>query len=280
MQTVGDYVQDFYSKHNSFLQNHYPGITSDILQQYFEDFSKSHSSDLIKNHFLHFFEDVLVGRPLEYIKKEKFFFRSPFYVDERVLIPRNETEILVEDSLNFLNGLKTNELNIAEVGVGSFALGLSILIDLNKKTSMIGTDISKEALEVAKINSFRLKSKINPQTLINLIHTDRLKGVEGEFDFIVSNPPYIKRSATDLVHDSVLKTEPDVALFIEDQHYESWFKKLFESASNLLTKTGAFFMEGHEDTLEDLKKIADDYFTSTKLKNDYTGRVRFLHCFK
>lgn len=280
MHTVRDYVQDFYSKHSSFLEKTYPGISPSILQVHFEEFSKTKSGDFTQTKSEAFFEEVLVGRPLEYIKREKFFYRSPFYVDERVLIPRNETEILVDDSVSFLKRLKKEEVHFVEVGVGSFALSLSVLIDINQRANLIGTDISKDALDVANINLFRNRNKIHPESKIELKLCDRLKEIQGSFDFIVSNPPYIKTSAKDLVHTSVLKTEPGVALFLEDEDYDKWFEELFASCSRLLNESGAFYMEGHEDTLEDLEKIADKYFTKTKLKNDYTGRLRFLYCYK
>ncbi|WP_300583625.1 PQQ-dependent sugar dehydrogenase, partial [uncultured Pseudoalteromonas sp.] len=133
------------------LQKNYPGITLRRLKQDYEL-----AADKQK-----FLKDVLQGRPLEYIIENSFFYRSDFYVDSRVLIPRSESEILVESLINIELEFKEKQISVCEIGVGSFALGLSYLIDSKKEVSFTGTDISEAALSVAHINKEKHRNKIS-----------------------------------------------------------------------------------------------------------------------
>lgn len=280
MQSNEIALADFFRKHQDKIESDYPGINSEILLAAYLKYSNSRRSDYFLDCNNLFFTKILEGQPLEYITNSKFFYRSDFYVDERVLIPRSETEILVEDSVKFLNSSKSNKLKVAEVGVGSFALGLSILSDLDRPVDFTGGDISKAALEVAQINLYRQRFKLLPQNTANLIVSDRLEGFNSEYDLIVSNPPYIKRSQESFVHDQVLEFEPDISLFLDDEEHDEWFLTFFEDAYKKLKVGGAFFMEGHEDNLTFQKEIAEKIFDRVDLKRDYTNRLRFLYCYK
>jgi release factor glutamine methyltransferase len=202
-------------------------------------------------------------------------------VDEKVLIPRSETEILVEDSVKFINKNYDESFKIAEIGVGSLCIGLSILGEVNKKLSFWGGDISEEALEVAHINLFRSSSRIHNDTSIDLELKDRLKGIDTKFNLIVSNPPYIKEIADfKNVHSQANEFEPHLALYLKDKDYDEWFEDFFKQCNFCLADNGAFYMEGHEDSLNDLKTMANKYFNKVEIKKDYTGRDRFLHAYK
>lgn len=217
--------------------------------------------------------------PLEYIVQSAFFYKSEYFVDNRVLIPRSETEILVEEAIQMINSRLEEVITICEVGVGSGAIGLSVLQDIPKKeVHFIGTDISSDAIDVFNINQFRHKFKIPPQHKIKTLLSDRLVDVSGKMDFIISNPPYIKESADrHLVHSQVEMFEPEVALFLPDDEYEKWFLTFFHQVKEHLKIGGTFMMEGHEDHLENLKKHAKTIFNSeVEIKNDYTQRPRFL----
>lgn len=280
MQLVKDFVQSFFTQHQNQLERSYAGINQYILLESFRNISKRSENDLIDLNELMYFDEILKGTPLEYISCEKFFYRSPFYVNPDVLIPRNETEILVENAITFIEKKYHPNLKVAEVGVGSFALGLSILIDLKHPISFWGGDISSEALEVARTNLFRLQSKIHTQSKIKLALSDRLKETNEKFDLIVSNPPYIRETDKKTVHESVDSAEPHLALYLADDIYIEWFEEFFKEAATHLIEKGAFFMEGHEDTLIELSELAKQIFKTVEVLNDYTGRIRFLHCYK
>ena len=132
------------------------------------------------------------------------------------------------EAVKFIEKSENHKLKVSEIGVGSFALGLSILMESKKTMEFIGGDISSEALEVARMNLFRHKNVISSINKIELVKSDRFEEIEGQFDLIVSNPPYIKRSQASSVHKNVLGFEPDISLFLEDTDYDEWFKKFFK----------------------------------------------------
>lgn len=219
------------------------------------------------------------GVPFQYINKSAYFYKSEFYVDERVLIPRSETEILVEKAVEEIKKSKKDELTIYEVGVGPGPIGLSLLQEItDKKINFIGTDISEEALDVFRINQFKLSYKIPSQHTITTKKADRLSGLIEKADMILSNPPYIKRIADkSLVHQQVLQYEPEVALFLDDEPYMDWFKLFFSQVESLINKNGYFIMEGHENHLADLASLGQQIFSGPPMiQKDYTNRNRFL----
>jgi len=213
-------------------------------------------------------EEFLKGIPFQYLLEESEFFDHKFYVNSNVLIPRPETEYLVDLVVKEFKGKATKVL---DVGTGSGVILLSLLAANVGKTG-VGVDISPEALEVAKINSKRL----NLENKVTLLLSDRLDKVEGTFDLIVSNPPYIKASShRELVHDSVDMYEPHQALYLPDDFYFMWFEDFFASIREHLK--GTFFMEGHELELDDQAKLLGRLgFQKIQVLNDLTGTKRFL----
>ncbi|AHB36804.1 peptide chain release factor N(5)-glutamine methyltransferase [Spiroplasma apis] len=173
--------------------------------------------------FFEYINQFKQGIPLEYITKKKYFYESEFYVDDRVLIPRVETEMLVEEALNFT---KSGNL-VIDVCCGSGCIGLS----LKKKFRNIElwlSDISSSALEVAKYNSEILNIEAN---LINSDFLDFIFELQLTPDIILMNPPYIKKGDVNVAH-SVSKFEPHLALFaVNDGLY--FYQKLFDLLDNL-----------------------------------------------
>ena len=257
-------LDSFYQHNTELLENHYPGINLSTLKRYFKDAPHVTWSNSLQ-------QDLLKGVPLEYIFKQKFFWDSFFYVDERVLIPRMESEILVQE---VLSQIKEGD-DICEIGVGSGALFLSVAKEV-ANLNIVATDICEKALNVANINLYRMGFGLKSKN-IELVKTDRLDGIEKKFDFILTNPPYIKKSDKTHVHAKVHEFEPHTALYLEDQEYEEWFKLLFDQSYHCLKESGRFMMEGHEFHLEDLKELCQlSGFKNVELKQDLTSRDRFL----
>ena len=125
--------------------------------------------------------------PLAYLLNEAYFFENKFYVNKNVLIPRPETEVLVEEVYNLINKYFNDKVKICDLGTGSGVIGIT-LKKLNNSFDVTCIDISKKALKVAKKNSIYLN------TDINFINSDMLKRVNDNFDVIISNPPYIKNN--------------------------------------------------------------------------------------
>lgn len=226
------------------------------------------------------FRQLLIdGVPLQYISKRAYFYNSEFYVDERVLIPRNETELLVERAIKEIEAFPRELVKVAEVGVGPGTIALSLLQEINNKVvEYTATDISSGALDVFKLNQFKLNFKIDPRHKVECIETDRLRNISGTFDIILSNPPYIKaKQDRSLVHHQVLLHEPHVALFLEDDEYEDWFMDFFKQVHDRLNEKGLFLMEGHESHLSELVKKCEKVFNKEgEVLKDLTGRERFL----
>lgn len=162
-------------------------------------------------------EKLRANTPLEYITNRAQFLGSEFFVDERVLIPRFESEILVEKVIQIARNFEN--LRICEIGVGSGIISISLKIAL-KNARIIATDLSKEALEVARINAKNLGVEIE------FVNTNLMDFVSGNFDIIISNPPYIKNSYK--LDEMVLK-EPKMALFGGDRGDEI-LQKIIEIA--------------------------------------------------
>lgn len=207
----------------------------------------------------------LSGKPFPYLLKQSEFYHSVFFVNEDVLIPRPETEYLVDIIINE----QKNVQRVLDVGTGSGVILLSLLKHGVGKSG-VGADISNEALEVASVNAQRLNLK--PE----FINSDRLKNITGTFDLIVSNPPYIKtNSHRSLVHESVDHYEPHEALYIPDETYDQWFSEFFLQIKEHLN--GAFYMEGHELELDrQAEMLKGSGFKNVKVLNDMTGTKRFL----
>jgi release factor glutamine methyltransferase len=150
--------------------------------------------------------------PLAYVLGEWGFRRLNLAVDPRVLIPRPETEILVERCLELLDGVE--DPRVLDIGVGSGAIALAI-VDERPEASVVATDSSLEALEVAAANKLRL----GLDGRVKLRHGDLLAGAEGPFDLIVSNPPYVSPEDVDRLQPEVLR-EPREALVGSGRHAE------------------------------------------------------------
>lgn len=275
MKSVSEHLKEYFNAHKQSLKKFYPGLDVNYFSEKFLEYSGLIGSEVYLNSHDDFFEQVSFGVPLEYLTESKFFYRSEFFVNKDVLIPRSETEILVEKAISLI---KNNNLkSLAEVGVGSGCISLSIAMEC-PGIKILATDISELALKVASINQKRHQKKFSQKTQLTLECTDRLSGINEKFDLIVSNPPYIKES--DEVHEQVLKYEPQTALFLPDEDYNEWFSVLFQQVSNNLSEKGIFLMEGHEDHLAGLQKLSLSNFTRTEILEDYTSRDRFLICYK
>lgn len=274
-------IENYFLENKKILELNYPGLTYPRFELEYLRFTQSKKNSVILNLRKDFISLLEKAKPFEYINNNSFFYKSNFYVSESVLIPRSETEILVADSIGFIKENYHEEFKIAEIGVGSFNMSLSILSELNFKVKLVGGDISPSALNIAKINYFRHKNKIHPETQVDLVESDRLSCMKEKFNLIIANPPYIKQSADRAgVHAQTLEHEPHQALFLKDQEYNLWFNQLFTQVHKALKVEGAFFMEGHEDHLEMLKIMALQYFNRAEVKKDYTKRDRFLYCYK
>lgn len=217
--------------------------------------------------------DFLIGIPFAYLLGQSEFYNQKFILNPDVLIPRPETEYLVD--LVVTEAKKNNRKfsTALDVGTGSGVILLSLLGN-GCVLRGLGVDISGDALRLATQNAFHLRLDSKCEFIIS----DRLKQVKESYDLIISNPPYIKSSAhKKLVHSKVDEFEPQLALYLNDDEYEKWFESFFNQVRAHLNPGGAFFMEGHELELgsqaDQLQKIG---FKNVLVLKDFSGRDRFL----
>ncbi len=267
------YVDQFFSNHQELLSKSYPGLNSRIL------WMKLFGSRVFHlDYWLECTEQILKGVPLEYISGETFFYKFNFYVDRGVLIPRNETEILVELAVSRIK--KNNFVNIIDIGTGSGAIGLSVLCEIDTPLNFAFSDISSSALQLAKLNLKKLAYNLDSNHAVEFIEQDRLeKSSQSSFDLVLTNPPYIhSQKDRHLVHENVLNYEPELALFIDDEEYMNWFSRFFKEIYDRLKLNGEFIMEGHELYLDDLSDLAQSFgFKDLRVLKDLSGAKRFLH---
>ena len=190
-----------------------PIIKARILLAHILDVSKEyliiHSEEEIKGEDIERYNKVVTlvikGKTLQYITNEQEFMKMKFYVDENVLIPRADTEILVEEVINNCNKNVGKQCDILDLCAGSGAIGVSIAKYI-KNSNVVCTDISANALDIAKRNA-----KSNCIENIKFVQSDMFKEIYDKFDIIVSNPPYIKKDVIPTL-DKEVQNEPYIAL--------------------------------------------------------------------
>ncbi|MDA7553709.1 peptide chain release factor N(5)-glutamine methyltransferase [Candidatus Pelagibacter sp.] len=197
-------------------------------------------------------------KPIAYLLNKKFFWKSEFYVNKNTLIPRPDTEIIIEQILKVTKN--KNYLKILDIGVGSGCILLTILKE-RKNFCGIGIDISKNSLEISKINA----KKLFVDDRVKFYKSDVDKFTQGKYDLIVSNPPYIKRSYLKYLESDVLKFEPNLAL---DGGLDglSVIRKVIKKSSELLKKNGKFILEIGFDQKSKVIKLLNNkgfYINST-----------------
>ncbi len=208
--------------------------------------------------------------PIQYILGKTEFFGLPFFVNEHTLIPRPETEELVELIINKIPNQK--KYSILDIGTGSGCIAISLKKHLeNSEVSAI--DFSENALKMAQKNAELNKTKIN------FIQKDILKAEElsQKYDVIVSNPPYVRNLEKQEMKNNVLDFEPHSALFVDDENPLIFYDKIADLAQKHLNKNGLLFFEINQylgDEMIDL--LNQKNFKNIEIKNDLFGNQRMV----
>ena len=186
-------------------------------------------------------------KPISYITGQKFFWKYNFKINNHVLIPRPDTETVVETVLNAYK--EKNKINFLEVGVGSGCILLSILKE-KKNFRATGIDISSQALRICNINAYKLGVK----NRVKLFKSDIDKFSNGKYDLIISNPPYIKKLDLKYLEKDIINFEPKVAL---DGGLDgiSEIRKIIKKSSELIKKGGKLILEIAFDQKKEVKQI-------------------------
>jgi release factor glutamine methyltransferase len=237
----------FLLKHNEEIEDHVLTIITDAVNKYI--------NELI---------------PVQYILGYTYFYGLKFNVNNNVLIPRSETEELVEHVINYAKIIFGNKpINICDIGTGSGAIAVSLAKENN--FFLTATDISSNALIVAKENA------CNNDVHINFYEGDLLEPLiknNLKFDILVSNPPYV--ASTDLVDPLVLKNEPHLALFADNYGMSCYEKILYDSNKILNTPNIILFEHGYEQKelmIDLIKRVYPN--CEYKILKDINGKDRF-----
>ena len=220
------------------------------------------NNKIIKEQNLKYFKKLVHERatrkPIAYLLNKKSFWNSEFYVNKNTLIPRPDTEIILEQVLKFTKN--KNYLNILDIGVGSGCIILSILKE-RKNFYGTGIDISRNSLDICKMNA----KKLHLDRRVKFFKSDVDKFAIGKYDLIVSNPPYISRCDLKYLENDVIKFEPKLAL---DGGLDglSVIRKVIKKSSELLKKNGKFILEIGFDQKNKVIKLLNNkgfYINST-----------------
>jgi release factor glutamine methyltransferase len=209
--------------------------------------------------------------PLQHLTGEQDFMGLTFIVNEHVLVPRQDTEILVEEVMKNLH----DGMHILDMCTGSGCILLSLLQYSNDCTG-VGVDLSEEALLVARENYARLKS-VKPAMEATFVQSDLFTALEDKFDIVVSNPPYIKTSVIDTLMPEVREHEPLMALDgREDGLY--FYREITHDTKRFLCRGGMLFYEIGYDQAADVQKIMEaEGFREITVVQDFAGLDRVVY---
>lgn len=212
------------------------------------------------------------GEPVQYIVGDVNFYGNIIKVDKRVLIPRRETEELVEKTINYIKKYFPNIQNILDIGTGSGCIPIT-LKKYFPNSNIIACDISQDALTLAKINAKDNNVKID------FIESNIFSNINEKFDCIISNPPYI--SENEQIMDIVKNNEPHLALYAKDNGLY-FYKKILREANNYLKDKFIIAFEIGQTQGWEIINIAKKYFPNAKisLEKDLQHLDRFIFIFK
>lgn len=236
------------------------GIKKDILINY-EDV------EILDNKleiYIYNLNKIIEGVPIQYITKKQEFMGLDFFVDENVLIPQPDTEILVEEVLK-ISKLYNKKINILDLCTGSGAIAVS-LAKYIKDVNIIATDISENAIEIAEKNAI----KNNVENKIKFVVSDMFKNIENEFDIIVSNPPYIETKEIEKLSKEV-KNEPIIALDGGNDGIK-YYKIIADNYNKFLNIGGYLLLEMGYNQGESVSKL----FKNSEIKKDLSGNNRVI----
>ncbi len=228
-------------------------------------------SDKERKFYLSLLEKRSYFMPVSYITGKREFMGLDFIVNSSTLIPRSDTEVLVEYAIDFIN--KNNFKSVIDIGTGSGAIAVSVA-NYCPSVSVTAVDISGKALETAKKNA----EINNVLDRINFVESDVFKNVDSKFDVIISNPPYIKTNVIDTLMPDVKNYEPVSALDGGDDGL-FFYKKIIFECKRFLNRNGMLIFEiGHDQAFEVSELLRKSEFENIDVRQDFAGFDRVVLC--
>ncbi|HXS37929.1 MAG TPA: peptide chain release factor N(5)-glutamine methyltransferase [Flavipsychrobacter sp.] len=215
--------------------------------------------------------DLLIGKPLQYVMGKAWFMGRSYKVNEHVLIPRPETEELVQW---IIDDNKDQNLSILDIGTGSGCIPISLKLALSY-TNITACDVSSDAISVAKENADDLNTSLS---FLQLDFLDNEKWEKlGIHDIIVSNPPYIPANEKDQIHTNVKDFEPHIALFVPNDDPLLFYRAIAAFGKEHLKKDGSIYCELHTDHALQTEQLFKELgYNHVTVKKDIHGNYRML----
>lgn len=225
--------------------------------------------ELLKDKYKDNLEEIINkvnnGYPVQYLIGNVEFINTIINVDERVLIPRFETERLVDMTISYLKNQYDRKIKILDLGTGSGCIAIALKKNIDCDVTAI--DISPEALDLAKENA-----KLN-NVEVNFKLGDMLEDLDDDYDVIISNPPYIPNNG--YVQDTVLKYEPHLALFAQDNGLY-YIKEIIKKHLDHINHHGMLFMEFGDNQKDSIMEYLEDSGLNFCISHDLAGMPRYL----
>ena len=244
-----------------YIVDESPQLFSNSLSEQMSKENEEKYFSLIEKHIK---EDV----PLSHLVGFEYFYDRKYKVTKDVLSPRMETEELIYKVIEYVKASNKNKFKILDLCTGSGIIAITLKKELDQvSVDVIASDISEEAIEVAKENAQ------SHNATIKFIKSDIFNDIDDKFDIIVSNPPYIDRKDEVTMKDNVLKYDPHLALFAEEEGMY-FYRKIIEQAKYYLNENGVMFFEIGYDQKDKIIKLADMNGYSAEVYKDINGRDR------
>ena len=265
-------LQQIYSAHEA----------ANITDMCFEKIAGITKSDVIKNpdfslsaiYFKNLeaaLAELLIHKPVQYVLGEAWFYKLKFKVDESVLIPRPETEELVNEVFDFIKMYSSK--NILDIGTGSGCI--PIIIKKESSESIItAVDVDEKAIAIAKQNASTHQTEINFIEM-NFLDKDNWNAFE-KFDIVFSNPPYIPIAEKELMDKNVTIYEPHLALFVPDEQPLLFYEAIALFSKMHLAENGKVFMEVHENLANEVANVFSEHQFQTEIKKDIFEKERMV----
>ena len=250
-----------------YMLDESPQLFSNSFSEQMSKENENKYFSLIEKHIK---EDV----PLSHLVGFEYFYDRKYKVTKDVLSPRMETEELIYKVIEYVKASNKNNFKILDLCTGSGIIAITLKKELEQvSVDVIASDISEQAIEVAKENAQ------SHDATIKFVKSDIFNDIDDKFDIIVSNPPYIDRKDEVTMQDNVLKYDPHLALFAEEEGMY-FYRKIIEKANDYLNENGVMFFEIGYDQKDKIIKLADMNGYSAEVYKDINGRDRmaFLVC--
>jgi len=211
------------------------------------------------------------GEPVQYVTNTAWFYGSKIFVDKNVLIPRQETELLVDI---IIKESKNKSIKILDIGTGSGCIPICLKKEL-ENSQVFALDISIKALSIAQKNAEL--NNVNIEFINFDILSENQIPINKKFDVIISNPPYITNSEKQFMHANVLEFEPELALFVTDENPFVFYQAIINKAKELLKPTGVLWLEINEKFPNEIVKLCQDVgFVTNNIIKDINKKTRFV----